>query len=162
MSTLTGIGKDALARVVAADIPPGSFVNLGIGLPTKISNYLAPGSGVMLHTENGLLGMGPEARGAQVDAAQQLVDRRQFLARHQDASRCLLMATATALASSPRRAAPDNWLSPARRAAEAAGQQGARAVVVLLPSPFGPRIDGPGRRETPFPTFPGRHARILS
>jgi len=67
VSTLTGIGKDALARVVAADIPPGSFVNLGIGLPTKISNYLAPGSGVMLHTENGLLGMGPEAHGDQVD-----------------------------------------------------------------------------------------------
>ena len=67
MSTLTGIGKDALARVVAADIPPGSFVNLGIGLPTKISNYLAPGSGVLLHTENGLLGMGPEAHGDDVD-----------------------------------------------------------------------------------------------
>ena len=67
MSTLTGIGKDALARVVAADIPPGSFVNLGIGLPTRISNYLAPDSGVLLHTENGLLGMGPEAHGDQVD-----------------------------------------------------------------------------------------------
>jgi 3-oxoadipate CoA-transferase beta subunit len=67
VSTLTGIGKDALARVVAADIPPGSFVNLGIGLPTKISNYLAPGSGVLLHTENGLLGMGPEAHGDHVD-----------------------------------------------------------------------------------------------
>jgi 3-oxoadipate CoA-transferase beta subunit len=67
VSTLTGIGKDALARVVAADIPPGSFVNLGIGLPTTISNYLAPGSGVMLHTENGMLGMGPEAHGDQVD-----------------------------------------------------------------------------------------------
>ena len=67
MSTLTGIGKDALARVVAADIPPGSFVNLGIGLPTKISNYLAPDSGVLLHTENGLLGMGPEAHGDDVD-----------------------------------------------------------------------------------------------
>jgi 3-oxoadipate CoA-transferase beta subunit len=67
VSTLTGIGKDALARAIAADIPPGSFVNLGIGLPTKISNYLAPGSGVMLHTENGMLGMGPEAHGDQVD-----------------------------------------------------------------------------------------------
>jgi 3-oxoadipate CoA-transferase, beta subunit len=67
VSTLTGIGKDALARAVAADIPPGSFVNLGIGLPTKISNYLAPGSGVLLHTENGLLGMGSEAHGDQVD-----------------------------------------------------------------------------------------------
>ena len=63
MSTLTGIDRDALARVVAADIPPGSFVNLGIGLPTRISNHLPPDSGVMLHTENGMLGMGPEAQG---------------------------------------------------------------------------------------------------
>lgn len=67
MSTLTGIGKDALARIVAADIPPGSFVNLGIGLPTKISNHLPPDSGVMLHTENGMLGMGPEAADNQID-----------------------------------------------------------------------------------------------
>jgi 3-oxoadipate CoA-transferase beta subunit len=59
MSTLTGIGKDALARIVAADIPPGSFVNLGIGLPTRISNHLPPDSGVMLHTENGMLGKVP-------------------------------------------------------------------------------------------------------
>ena len=67
MSTLAGIGKDELARVVAADIPPGSFVNLGIGLPTRISNQLPPGSGIMLHTENGMLGMGPEAQDDQVD-----------------------------------------------------------------------------------------------
>ena len=63
----TGIDRDSLASVVAADIPAGSFVNLGIGLPTKVSNHLAPGSGVMLHTENGMLGMGPEAVGDQVD-----------------------------------------------------------------------------------------------
>jgi 3-oxoadipate CoA-transferase beta subunit len=67
VSTVTGIDRDALARVVAADIPPGSFVNLGIGLPTRISNHLPPDSGVMLHTENGMLGMGPEAQGDQVD-----------------------------------------------------------------------------------------------
>jgi 3-oxoadipate CoA-transferase beta subunit len=67
MSTLTGIDRDALARVVAADIPPGSFVNLGIGLPTRISNHLPPDSGVMLHTENGMFGMGPEAQDDQVD-----------------------------------------------------------------------------------------------
>ena len=67
MSTLTGIDKDTLARVVATDIPPGSFVNLGIGLPTRISNHLRPDRGVMLHTENGMLGMGPEARGDQID-----------------------------------------------------------------------------------------------
>jgi 3-oxoadipate CoA-transferase beta subunit len=67
MSTLAGIDRDALARVVAADIPPGSFVNLGIGLPTRISNHLPPERGVMLHTENGMLGMGPEAQADQID-----------------------------------------------------------------------------------------------
>ena len=67
MSTLTGIDKDTLARVVATDIPPGSFVNLGIGLPTKVGNHLPPDSGVMLHTENGMLGMGPEAVSDQAD-----------------------------------------------------------------------------------------------
>jgi 3-oxoadipate CoA-transferase, beta subunit len=67
LSTLTGIGKDTLARVVAADIPPGSSVNLGIGLPTKVANYLPSGSGIMLHTENGMLGMGPEAGPGQID-----------------------------------------------------------------------------------------------
>jgi 3-oxoadipate CoA-transferase beta subunit len=66
-ATFTGIDRDAVARIVADDIPAGSFVNLGIGLPTKVSNYLTPGSGVLLHTENGMLGMGPEAAGDQVD-----------------------------------------------------------------------------------------------
>ena len=67
-ATFTGIDRDALARVVAEDIPPGSFVNLGIGLPTTVSNHLAPGSGILLHTENGMLGMGPEAVGDEVDS----------------------------------------------------------------------------------------------
>ena len=61
------LDKDGLARRVARDIPDGSFVNLGIGLPTKVSNFLDPSSGVVLHTENGMLGMGPEAHGGQVD-----------------------------------------------------------------------------------------------
>lgn len=58
---------DAVAAVVARDIPDGSFVNLGIGQPTRVANHLAPGSGIVLHTENGMLGMGPEARGEQID-----------------------------------------------------------------------------------------------
>jgi len=61
------LDRDQLAAVVARDIPAGAFVNLGIGLPTKVSNYLSPADGVFLHTENGLLGMGPEAAGEQVD-----------------------------------------------------------------------------------------------
>jgi 3-oxoadipate CoA-transferase beta subunit len=63
----TGIDRDTLASVVAADIPAESFVNLGIGLPTRVSNFLAPDRGVVLHTENGMLGMGPEAHGDDVD-----------------------------------------------------------------------------------------------
>ncbi len=59
--------RDEMAKAVAADIPYGSFVNLGIGQPTKVSDYLAPDSGVVLHTENGMLGMGPEALGDEVD-----------------------------------------------------------------------------------------------
>ena len=61
------LGKDALAELVAADIPHGAYVNLGIGQPTLVSNYLAPERGVTLHTENGMLGMGPEAHGDAVD-----------------------------------------------------------------------------------------------
>ena len=53
--------------MVARDIPPGSFVNLGIGQPTKVANHLDPAAGVVLHTENGMLGMGPEAHGDEVD-----------------------------------------------------------------------------------------------
>jgi 3-oxoadipate CoA-transferase beta subunit len=66
-TSFTGIDRDTLARVVAADIPSGSFVNLGIGLPTTVSNHLGPDSGIMLHTENGMLGMGPEAAGDDID-----------------------------------------------------------------------------------------------
>jgi len=58
---------DGLAALVAADIPDGSFVNLGIGQPTKVANYLDPAAGIVLHTENGMLGMGPEAHGEEVD-----------------------------------------------------------------------------------------------
>ncbi|BBY78647.1 3-oxoadipate CoA-transferase subunit B [Mycolicibacterium parafortuitum] len=61
------LGRDEMARAVAADIPPGSFVNLGIGQPTKVSDYLAPDSGIVLHTENGMLGMGREAVGDEID-----------------------------------------------------------------------------------------------
>lgn len=61
------LGREELAALVAADIKTGSFVNLGIGQPTLVSNYLRPDQAVTLHTENGMLGMGPEAHGAGVD-----------------------------------------------------------------------------------------------
>ena len=59
--------KQEMAALVARDIAPGSFVNLGIGQPTLVADHLAPGSGVVLHTENGMLGMGPAALGDDVD-----------------------------------------------------------------------------------------------
>src|SRR5690606_37927714 len=51
--------REDLAARIAADIPEGSYVNLGIGAPTLVANYLPEGLEIVLHTENGMLGMGP-------------------------------------------------------------------------------------------------------
>jgi 3-oxoadipate CoA-transferase beta subunit len=59
--------KQEMAALVARDIPRGAFVNLGIGLPTLVADHLAADSGVVLHTENGMLNMGPAAHGDQID-----------------------------------------------------------------------------------------------
>lgn len=61
------LSPEELAEVVARDIPAGAYVNLGIGQPTLVSNYLGPEDDVTLHTENGMLGMGGEAHGDEVD-----------------------------------------------------------------------------------------------
>ncbi|MBU3590445.1 CoA transferase subunit B [Polynucleobacter sp. 78F-HAINBA] len=53
------LSRDQIVQRVAQDIPEGSYVNLGIGLPTKIANYLDPNKEVFLQSENGILGMGP-------------------------------------------------------------------------------------------------------
>lgn len=59
--------SEELAKRVARDIPEGSYVNLGIGQPTRVADHFSPGADVVLHTENGMLGMGPRAEGASVD-----------------------------------------------------------------------------------------------
>lgn len=51
--------RDQIAARVAQDIPEGAYVNLGIGLPTKVTSYLPAEREIFLHSENGLLGMGP-------------------------------------------------------------------------------------------------------
>ncbi|MTW18921.1 3-oxoacid CoA-transferase subunit B [Rhodoplanes serenus] len=51
--------RKQIAARIAADIPDGSYVNLGIGAPTEVANCLPSGITIILHTENGLLGMGP-------------------------------------------------------------------------------------------------------
>jgi 3-oxoadipate CoA-transferase, beta subunit len=53
------MNRDEMASRVASDIPEGAYVNLGIGLPTMVANALPQNIEVVLHTENGLLGMGP-------------------------------------------------------------------------------------------------------
>ncbi|MFI2707045.1 3-oxoacid CoA-transferase subunit B, partial [Nocardioides sp. CER28] len=66
-SSTHALTPDELAAIVARDIPQGAYVNLGIGQPTKVADHLPEGSGVVLHTENGMLNMGPAATGDQVD-----------------------------------------------------------------------------------------------
>ncbi|OWT60126.1 3-oxoacid CoA-transferase subunit B [Candidimonas nitroreducens] len=56
-----------MAARVAQDIPEGSVVNLGIGLPTKVANYLPADREIMLHSENGVIGMGPAPAAGQED-----------------------------------------------------------------------------------------------
>jgi 3-oxoadipate CoA-transferase beta subunit len=53
------LGRDELAMRVAQDIPEGWSVNLGIGIPTLVANYVPPQREVIFHSENGILGMGP-------------------------------------------------------------------------------------------------------
>jgi len=59
--------KQALARRVAQDIHEGMTVNLGIGMPTLVANYIAPELEVLLHSENGILGMGAAPAPGQED-----------------------------------------------------------------------------------------------
>ncbi len=61
------LSKDELAATVARDIPHGAYVNLGIGQPTMVADHLSADSGVVLHTENGMLGMGRAAVGEEID-----------------------------------------------------------------------------------------------
>jgi 3-oxoadipate CoA-transferase, beta subunit len=54
-----GWSREEMARRAARDIPDGSYVNLGIGIPEMVAQYVPEGREVIYHTENGLLGMGP-------------------------------------------------------------------------------------------------------
>lgn len=61
------LNREQLAARVARDIPEGAYVNLGIGLPTMVANFLPVDREILLQSENGLLGMGPAPEPGQED-----------------------------------------------------------------------------------------------
>ena len=61
------LSREAMARRLARDIPEGSYVNLGIGMPVLVAAHLPPGREIVLHSENGILGMGPPPTEGEAD-----------------------------------------------------------------------------------------------
>jgi 3-oxoacid CoA-transferase subunit B len=59
--------RDGIAWRIARDLEEGSYVNLGVGIPVLVSNYLDRGKEIFLHSENGILGVGPRPRREEVD-----------------------------------------------------------------------------------------------
>jgi 3-oxoadipate CoA-transferase beta subunit len=61
------LDRKQMAARVARDIPEGAYVNLGIGLPTLVGDFLPKGREIILHSENGILGVGPKPGDGELD-----------------------------------------------------------------------------------------------
>jgi 3-oxoadipate CoA-transferase, beta subunit len=68
MADFVPLTRTEMARRVAQDIPEGWYVNLGIGIPTMVADHIPDGHEVFLHSENGILGMGPAPPPDQIDS----------------------------------------------------------------------------------------------
>src|SRR5580693_85998 len=64
---MTPMTKEQIVKRIAAEIKPGYVVNLGIGMPTLVANYIPEGMDVILQSENGILGLGPFPTEKQLD-----------------------------------------------------------------------------------------------
>jgi len=62
------LDKFGIAKRIAQELKDGDYINLGIGIPTLVANYIPEGIQVMLQSENGMLGIGPYPEGADIDA----------------------------------------------------------------------------------------------
>jgi len=66
-ATITGWTREQMAERVALDIPHGTYVNLGIGIPELVAGFVPEGRTVIYHTENGMIGMGPSPKSGEGD-----------------------------------------------------------------------------------------------
>jgi 3-oxoadipate CoA-transferase beta subunit len=67
MTATPKLSRDRVAQLTAADIAPGSYINIGLGIPTLVAKYLDPAKEIVLHSENGILGLEGLAEGDEGD-----------------------------------------------------------------------------------------------